>query len=142
MVEPIPLTEDILFRKPVSLLSAGIVIMRRSSFNGAGADVILYTVPNNRILFIISASMNQINDGTGLAGNVGGTRLFKGSGSSSNIFLSLAFDDGIAASLVKALDFTVPLRIESNDAITFNRNPRLTAEVAFIGYEVNKEIFK
>lgn len=151
MVE-VALTENILDKpntiintQSASLVRDGTLITKTVQRSSDGTSTV-YTVPKNKIFFLISANINGHNDDTASTG-IG--HFFLDSISSDRSILELqigfghelgAFDGSVHNSVSQ--NYPIPLKIEEGKALllTLSGGSDLIASVTIAGYEINKEI--
>jgi len=153
MVEPIALTEDVLFKKPDfvkssgdSLFSEGIFVTRTAEISADG-DVVVYTVPQKRVLFITNISLNGFNE------DILRSSVFIGSidaNSAETRLLRLHVGFGFGSSTGSANNaivhnYSIPVKVEENRTIIITKSGSAVTSIGtlcFQGYEVSKEIIK
>jgi len=140
MVE-IPLTEDILAKKPTflktfndQLLIEGKTIAVGTF--GSASTKTLYTVPENHVFYLTSVTAGMFNDGTGSEATTSGTSIFVDP--AINI-MNLHTDLNIVKTESNSITFPIPYKIEAGTNIKLGIGA--SSGSGFIhGIEVKKEI--
>lgn len=140
----VPLEKDLLVKKIIDtqtfyefISRQALVINRRANLTATGTTII-YTVPANKVFYLMTANLSSFCNGTGVAGASGGSTI---STDQFSTILTLLDDRGIVSHQSTSTQFQYGLKFEQNENIILGTNVDNTSAFGSIqGFEVAKEI--